>query len=44
MLEQGTSGVGLDLSGLAREVADVASGGYREPQVRERLVEVEKTQ
>jgi ethanolamine ammonia-lyase small subunit len=41
MLEQGTSGVGLDLSGLAREVADVASGGYREPQVREKLVEVE---
>ena len=35
MLEQRTSGVGLDLSGL-----DAGGTGYRAPQVRERLVEV----
>lgn len=37
MLEQGTSGVDLDISGLG----DAAETGYRAPQVRERLVEVD---
>lgn len=40
MLEQQTSGVDLDLSGLSAELGEAATGGYREPQVRERLVEV----
>jgi len=40
MIDQGTSGVGLDLSGLVGELGDVASGGYRAPQERVRLVEV----
>ena len=40
MLEQGTSGVGLDLSRL-EELGEAAGLGYREPQVRERLVEPE---
>lgn len=40
MLEQRTSGVDLDLSGLSAELGEAATGGYREPQVRERLVEV----
>ena len=42
MLEQGRSGVGLDLSGLARELGDAAGRGYRAPQPRERLVEVDR--
>ena len=40
MLEQRTSGVDLDLSNLSAELGEAATGGYREPQVRERLVEV----
>ena len=36
MLAQGTSGVALDLRGI-----DGEAGGYRAPQVRERLVETE---
>ncbi len=40
MLEQGRSGVDLDLSGLAGELGEAAGLGYREPQRRERLVEV----
>jgi len=40
MMEQGRSGVELDLSGLA-ELAEAAGTSYRAPQVRERLVEVE---
>jgi len=39
MLKQGTSGVDLDLSGIA-ELAEAAGTGYRAPQVRKRLVEV----
>ncbi len=42
MLDQGTSGVGLDLSGLVAELGEAASGGYRAPQVRQRLVEVDR--
>ncbi|MCE9574762.1 MAG: ethanolamine ammonia-lyase subunit EutC [Deltaproteobacteria bacterium] len=38
MLAQGTSGVGLDLAGIAE--LDGLETGYRAPQVRERLVEV----
>lgn len=38
MLEQRTSGVPLDLSGLASQLGDAASTGYRAPQKRERLV------
>jgi ethanolamine ammonia-lyase small subunit len=41
MIDQGTSGVGLDLSGLGGELGDAAGKGYRAPQVRERLVLVE---
>jgi len=37
MLEQRTSGVGLDLGGLGREAA---GRGYRAPTIRERLVEL----
>ncbi len=40
MLAQGRSGVELDLSGLATELGEAAGLGYREPQPRERLVEV----
>jgi ethanolamine ammonia-lyase small subunit len=40
MLEQRTSGVSLDLGGLARELGDAAGRGYRAAQQRERLVEV----
>ena len=38
MMEQQTSGVELDLSGLRDRIGD-AAGGLREPQVREQLVE-----
>ncbi len=40
MLDQGRSGVDLDLSGLTRELGDAASGGYRAPQERVRLVDM----
>jgi ethanolamine ammonia-lyase small subunit len=40
MLDQQRSGVDLDLSGLGAELGEAATGGYREPQVREQLVEV----
>lgn len=40
MLDQQTSGVTLDLSGLAGELGEVATGGYRAPTQRVRLVEV----
>jgi ethanolamine ammonia-lyase small subunit len=40
MLAQRTSGVGLDLSSLRSELGEAAGTGYRQPQVRERLVEV----
>lgn len=39
MLDQRTSGVGLDLSTRAADLGDIAKGGYRAPQVRTRLVE-----
>jgi hypothetical protein len=42
MLAQGTSGVGLDLSGMTRELGDAAGRGYRAPQERVRLVEVSR--
>lgn len=42
MLEQRTSGVPLDLAPLVAELGEVAKGGYRAPQVRTRLVEVNK--
>jgi ethanolamine ammonia-lyase small subunit len=42
MLEQRTSGVSLDLGGLARELGDAAGRGYRAPEKRERLVEVKR--
>jgi ethanolamine ammonia-lyase small subunit len=42
MLEQRTSGVGLDLSELARELGDAAGRGYRAPEPRVRLVEVKR--
>lgn len=42
MLDQGTSGVDLDLSNLGAELGEVAHAGYREPQERQRLVEVER--
>ncbi len=42
MLAQGTSGVSLDLSGLARELGDAGGRGYRAPQQRVRLVEVRR--
>ncbi len=42
MIEQRTSGVGLDLSGLARELGEAAGRGYRAPQERTRLVEVSR--
>ena len=42
MLEQRTSGVALDLSGLAGELGEAAGTGYRAPQPRVRLVEVER--
>lgn len=42
MIAQGTSGVSLDLSGLARELGDAGGRGYRAPQERVRLVEVSR--
>jgi len=42
MLVQGTSGVDLDLSGLSGVLGEAAGGGYRAPQVRVRLVEVDR--
>ena len=42
MLDQRTSGVPLDLSGLAAQLGDAAGTGYRAPQPRVRLVEVER--
>ena len=41
MLSQGTSGVSLDLAPLVAELGESARGGYRAPQVRERLVDVD---
>ncbi len=40
MVDQGTSGVGLDLSKLTQELGDAGGRGYRAPQERVRLVEV----
>lgn len=40
MLEQRTSGVPLDLAPLVGELGEIARGGYRAPQARERLVTV----
>ncbi len=40
MIEQGTSGVALDLAPRAAELGEAAKGGYRAPQARTRLVEV----
>ena len=42
MLQQRTSGVGLDLGALVSELGEAASTGYRAPQQRVRLVEVER--
>jgi len=42
MLEQGTSGVGLDLSRLPAELGAVEDRSYRPPQRRQRLVEQEE--
>ncbi len=42
MMEQKTSGVPLDLSGLVAELGEAAGRAHRAPQKRERLVEVEK--
>ena len=42
MLSQRTSGVGLDLSGLQNELGEAAGTGYRAPQERVRLVEVNR--
>jgi len=40
MLEQRSSGVGLELSHLTAELGEAAGTGYRAPQARQRLVEV----
>lgn len=40
MIAQRTSGVELDLAAAGGELADAVGTGYREPQKRERLVEV----
>lgn len=40
MLAQRTSGVTLDLSALTAELGEVATGGYRAPTERVRLVEI----
>jgi ethanolamine ammonia-lyase small subunit len=40
MIEQRRSGVTLDLNALSAELGEAASGGYREPQPRVRLVDV----
>ncbi|MBI5535008.1 MAG: ethanolamine ammonia-lyase subunit EutC [Deltaproteobacteria bacterium] len=42
MLDQRTSGVGLDLSSLAAELGDAAARAPRAPQQRVRLVEVKR--
>lgn len=42
MLDQRTSGVTLDLSAVASELGDAAVRAHRAPQVRERLIEVER--
>lgn len=42
MLAQKTSGVPLDLAPLVAQLGEIARGGYRAPQVRERLVEVNR--
>ncbi|MFH2009625.1 MAG: ethanolamine ammonia-lyase subunit EutC [bacterium] len=42
MIDQRTSGVQLDLAALASELGEAAGLGYREPQRRERLVEVNR--
>ncbi|TNF24005.1 MAG: ethanolamine ammonia-lyase subunit EutC [Deltaproteobacteria bacterium] len=42
MLDQGTSGVALDLANLAAELGEAAGTAYRAPQKRVRLVEVER--
>lgn len=42
MLDQGRSGVALDLSGLAQDLGEAAGRGYRAPQERIRLVEVKR--
>jgi ethanolamine ammonia-lyase small subunit len=42
MIDQGTSGVSLDLSKLAQELGDAGGRGYRAPQERVRLVEVKR--
>jgi ethanolamine ammonia-lyase small subunit len=42
MIEQRTSGVGLDLSKLARELGEAAGRGYRAPEHRVRLVTVKR--
>jgi len=40
MMEQATSGVGLDLSAMASDLGEAAGTGYREPQRRVKLVEI----
>lgn len=42
MLDQKRSGVTLDLTPLAAQLGDAAGTGYRAPQKRERLVEVDR--
>jgi ethanolamine ammonia-lyase small subunit len=42
MLDQRTSGVGLDLSRMHDELGEAAGRGYRSPQRRVRLVEVQR--
>jgi ethanolamine ammonia-lyase small subunit len=42
MIAQRTSGVGLELAGLSRELGEAAGRGYRAPQERVRLVEVKR--
>lgn len=42
MLDQEISGVELDLSALAGELGEAAGGGYRAPQPRVKLVEVQR--
>jgi len=42
MIDQRTSGVGLDLSKLAQDLGDAGGRGYRAPQDRVRLVEVKR--
>lgn len=42
MIDQGRSGVTLDLSKLSPELGDAAGRGYRAPQERVRLVEVKR--